>query len=77
MSTMTSHPHADDEPGHPGSEGLHHATDDHGDDDGHDDHAHGDEALGPIDVYAWGAGVVGLVIGAAIAACFAFATGAI
>jgi ABC-type Zn2+ transport system substrate-binding protein/surface adhesin len=54
----------------------HHATDDHGDDHGHDDHAHQDEgaALGPIDVYAWGAGVLGVVIGAVIAICFAAAT---
>jgi hypothetical protein len=74
---MSSHPTADDEPGHAGSAGLHHALDDHGDDHGHDDHAHADVALGPIDVYAWGAGLVGIVIGVGIAACFALSTGAL
>ncbi len=74
---MTADPHADDLPGHAGSAGLHHATDDHGDDHGHDDHAHGDDELGPIDVYAWGAGAVGIVIGLIVAAGFALATGAI
>jgi hypothetical protein len=44
--------------------GLHESADDHGDDHGHDDHAHGgDEALGPIDVTAWGAAVLGIVLG--------------
>ena len=33
-----------------------------------------EEALGPIDVAAWGAGLLGLVIGVAIAACFVLAT---
>ena len=33
-----------------------------------------EEALGPIDVAAWGAGLLGLVIGIAIAACFVLAT---
>ena len=60
---MSHDPHADDEPGHAGSAGLHHATDDHGDDGEHDDHAHAEEPLGPIDVRAWGAGVLGVVVG--------------
>lgn len=51
-----------------------HATDAPGDEHGHDDHAHTDAALGPIDVAAWGAGVVGVVIALAIAFCFALAT---
>jgi hypothetical protein len=53
-----------------------HAIDapDHGDDHGHDDHAHAETALGPIDVAAWGAGVAGIAIALAIAACFALAT---
>ena len=52
--------HADlDTPGHDGAV-EHHLTDDHGDDHGHDDHAHGEEPLGPIDVAAWGAGVLGI-----------------
>ncbi len=33
-----------------------------------------EKALGPIDVAAWGAGLLGLVIGVAIAACFVLAT---
>jgi hypothetical protein len=67
--------HDSDVPGHDGAV-THHETTDHGEDHGHDDHAHGDEALGPIDVAAWGAGVVGLVAGILIAACFVFATSA-
>jgi hypothetical protein len=76
MTAMSDDVHADDTPGHAGSAGLHHALDDHGKDHGHDDHAHAEEALGPIDVYAWGAGVLGIVIGLGVAACFAFSTGA-
>ena len=71
--TMTSHD--SDVPGHAGAV-SHHETTDHGDDHGHDDHAHGEEALGPIDVAAWGAGVVGVVAGILIAACFVMATSA-
>jgi hypothetical protein len=72
---MTTDQHADDVPGHAGAV-AHHATDDHGEDHGHDDHAHGDaeEALGPIDIAAWGAGVLGVVIGVGIAVCFAWTT---
>jgi hypothetical protein len=72
---MSTDPHASDVPGHEGAV-AHHATDDHGDDHGHDDHAHGEEALGPIDRAAWGAGVLGVVIGLAIAVCFMVVTGA-
>ena len=71
--TMSADPHAADTPGHPGAV-AHHQTDDHGDDHGHDDRAHEEEALGPIDVAAWGAGVIGVVISLAIAACFSLAT---
>jgi hypothetical protein len=74
---MSSDPHASDAPGHDGSGGLHHDLADHGDDGEHDDHAHAEEPLGPIDVRAWGAGILGLAIGTAIAACFAIATGVI
>jgi hypothetical protein len=52
----------------------HHATDDHGDEHGHDDHAHGDEALGPVDVNAWGAGLLGVLLGLAVALAFVLAT---
>lgn len=71
---MSTDPHATDAPGHEGAV-AHHATDDHGDDHGHDDHAHAEEALGPIDVAAWGAGLLGVVIGVAIALCFVVVAG--
>ena len=69
--TMTSHD--SDAPGHDGAV-AHHELTDHGDDHGHDDHAHGGEALGPIDLAKWGAGVLGIVAGLLIAACFMLAT---
>jgi len=43
--------------------GPHGATDDHGADAGHDDHAHGGTSLGPMDVTAWGAAAVGVILG--------------
>lgn len=70
---MSTDQHADDAPGHAGAID-HHSTDDHGDDHGHDDHAHAEEPLGPIDVAAWGAGLFGVLIAVAIAACFVLAT---
>ena len=70
---MSTDPHASDAPGHDGAVD-HHLTDDHGDDHGHDDHAHAEEPLGPIDVAAWGAGVLGIGIGLVIAVCFLLAT---
>ena len=70
---MSIDQHASDVPGHAGAVD-HHSTDDHGDDHGHDDHAHTEESLGPINVAAWGAGLAGVLIGAAIAACFVLAT---
>jgi len=71
--TMSADLHESDAPGHQGAV-AHHSLDDHGDDHGHDDHAHGEEALGPIDVAAWGAGVLGVLIGLVIALCFYLAT---
>lgn len=53
---------------------AHHATDDHGDDHGHGDHAHGDETLGPVDVTAWGAGALGVLLGLIVAFGFVLAT---
>ena len=71
-------PHDTDTPGHLASDaGDHHDATDHGDDHGHDDHAHVEAPLGPIDVAAWGAGIVGVGISIAIAACFALATSAL
>jgi hypothetical protein len=71
-TTMTTS-HDSDTPGHEGAV-AHHATTDHGDDHGHDDHAHADEQLGPIDVAAWGAGLLGVAAGLLFAACFVIAT---
>ncbi len=72
---MHTDPHGTDIPGHADAVD-HHATDDHGLDHGHDDHAHADEALGPIDLRAWGAALVGVVLGAVVAVCFALSSGA-
>lgn len=43
----------------------------------HADAAHESESLGPVDVAAWGAGALGVLIGVAMAVCFALATGAV
>jgi hypothetical protein len=72
---MSADPHAADAPGHAGSAGLHHDTADHGDDGEHDDHAHPEEPLGPLDLRAWGAALLGVVVAAIIVAGFALATG--
>lgn len=71
---MTIDSHDSDLPGH--AEALaHQATDDLGEDRTHDDHAYDDtDPLGPIDVYAWGAGALGVVLGLAVAWAFALAT---
>lgn len=42
-----------------------------------DDHGHTEDPLGPIDVKAWGAGALGVVIGLAVVACFVQATSAL
>jgi len=52
-----------------------HGAGDHGDDHGHDDHGHLDEPLGPVDVAAWGVGILGVAVGLATAFCFALTTG--
>ena len=70
---MSMDQHADDAPGHPGAV-AHHSTDDDGDDHGHDDHAHAEETLGPLDRMAWGAGLLGVVIGVVIGICFYVST---
>ena len=70
---MAEDQHAADIPGHPGAV-AHHATDDHGDEHGHDDHAHGEESLGPVDGPAWGAGILGVLLGLAVAVAFVIAT---
>ena len=71
---MTTPTHESDLPGHEGAV-AHHAVDDHGEDDGHDDHAHDDtDPLGPIDIYAWGAGALGVVLGLVVVWAFVRAT---
>jgi hypothetical protein len=63
---MTSDINDSDRPGHAG------ATADHGaDDNAHDD----TDPLGPIDAFAWGAGILGVGLGLAVALAFAFSTG--
>jgi hypothetical protein len=69
---MTTDRHHD-APGHDEAV-AHHATDDHGEDHGHDDHGHAAEALGPIDVWAWSAGGLGILAGLAVALAFFVAT---
>ncbi len=70
---MTKVQHGDDVPGHEGAV-EHHRTDDHGDDAEHDDHAHAEEPLGPIDVPAWGAGILGVLLGLVVVVAFVLAT---
>ena len=36
---------------------------------GHDEHGHGGEALGPVDVRAWGALVLGIAAGLVVVLC--------
>ena len=56
--THTPSPHAGES-----MVGPHGTADDHGEDHGHDDHGHGGEALGPINLQAWGAAALGIVLG--------------
>lgn len=68
-------PQATDQPSHSAAaDGDRHDPTDHGDDHGHADHGHAEAPLGPIDVAAWGAGIVGVAIAVVVAACFALAT---
>lgn len=77
MPPMPADQHITDQPAHEGAV-AHHEPGDHGEDHGHDDHAHvEDEALGPIDVAAWGAGLLGILVAVVIAACFAVSISAI
>jgi hypothetical protein len=58
-----------------------HATDAHGDVHGDvhgpDDHAHPEETLGPIDLRAWGAALLGVLLGAVVGVAFALTTNAL
>ena len=83
--TQTSHEptpgelerHATTDPSHhPGDvAGEPHGPDDHGETHGHDDHAHAGEALGPVDVQAWGALVLGVAAGLVVALCLVISLG--
>ena len=53
---------------------LDHGPDDHGETDGHDDHAHAEEALGPVDVQAWGALILGIAAGLLVVLCLVITT---
>ena len=74
MADQTTHdakPHA-----HDGMTGPHGSMADHGEDHGHDDHAHGAAiARGPMDVRAWGAGALGIVLGLVVAVAIALGGG--
>ena len=55
--------------------GSHGSQDDHGAADGHDDHAHTAMAPGPLDVGAWGAGLLGILLGLIVAIALAISSG--
>ncbi len=61
------HPHADADP--------HGGADAHA--DVHAEHGHDEMALGPVDVAAWGAGILGVALGLVTAFSFALSTGLI
>ncbi len=60
--------HSEPAPGAGGADGGAHAS------AGHDEHGHDDEPLGPVDVWAWGAGALGILVAAVMVLCFAMAT---
>jgi hypothetical protein len=68
--------HADPHAGE-ATTGPHGSMDDHGADHGHDDHGHADEAIDKIDVPAWGAGLLGVILGVVVVLALAIASGAI
>ena len=52
-----------------------HATDEQAvDEHDGDEHGHDEPVLGPVDVPAWAAAIGGVLIGVAVAFCFALAT---
>jgi hypothetical protein len=70
-------PHAADAHASDAMAGPHGSSDDHGADHGHDDHAHAAAADGPIDLPAWGAGILGVALGAVIVVAIALASGSL
>jgi len=70
-----AHGEADGGLHHPGDLAAEaHGPDDHGEGHGHDDHAHPSDELGPIDRQAWGALLIGVAAGLAIALCLVLTT---
>ena len=67
--SASPHGPADDVPGHEPADGGHAAVD-----DGHGAHDVHGEALGPVDVRAWAAGAVGILLGLVVVACMVVAT---
>jgi hypothetical protein len=51
-----------------------HGYEDLGVEDHGDDHAHGEEALGPVDIQAWGALLLGVAAGLVIVFCLVATT---
>ena len=47
-----------------------HGAGDHGDTHGHDDHAHAGDTLGPVDMRAWGAAILGIALGLVVMIAF-------
>ena len=82
-TTHTSHEPSPDDPAHATSDpsrvhpgdiaGETHGPDDHGEAHGHDDHAHDSDGLGPVDIQAWGALLIGISAGLLIVLCMVVA----
>ncbi|NJD27567.1 MAG: hypothetical protein FIA92_04650 [Chloroflexi bacterium] len=79
--TQRDDPHAADAMVGPHGQPSDHGADasgDHGHDDhGHDDHGHTSEAeaLGPINLRAWGAGILGIALGLVVVGAFLVSNG--
>ena len=69
VATMSDSHAPGESSSHPPAGGDHHEPTDH---DG--DHGHGESQLGPVDVPAWAAGLLGVGIAIVIALCLAIAT---
>lgn len=63
--------------GHGAGVGHAHGDNHAGGVDAHAEHGHDEMALGPVDVAAWGAGILGVALGLVTAFCFALSTGLI
>ena len=71
MAPMAERP---DPHGSDAAAGEHGQPADHAADQGHDDHGHGaGSALGPLDAQAWGAAILGIVLGLIVVAAFMLA----